>query len=83
MMLLILENKFRKDDIAIISRQTKDRIGFFNCSKVQGATRDGANDRCLCENAGSILSDESGKLKCYGKVHKPIHASKIFLQLSE
>ena len=82
-MFLILQKKYRLDDIAIIGRQIKDRIALFDCSKVQGATQDGASDRCICKNAGSILSDERGKLIYYENVDKPIHASKIFLQFSE
>ena len=80
MMLLVMQKKYRLDEILIISRQMKDRIALFDCDKVQGATLDAERNRCTCENAGSILSDERGKLKCYGKIDKP---SKIFLQFSE
>lgn len=80
MMLLVMQKKYRLDEIVIISRQMKDRIALLDCGKVQGATRDGERNRCICHNAGSILSDEHGKLKCYGKADKP---SKIFLQFSE
>ena len=78
---MLLVMPIRWDKIVIIGRMVKDRIIIFDCSKVQGATR--AGTRCTCENAGSILSDERGKLKCYGNVDKVIHASKIFLQFSE
>lgn len=81
MMLLVMQKKYRLDDIVIINRQMEDRIALLDCSKVQGASR--VRKRCICENAGSILSDERGKLKCHKKVDKPIHASKIFLQFSE
>ena len=80
MMLLVMQEKYRLDEIVIISRQMKDRIALLDCGKVQGATRDGERNRCICHNAGSILSDEHGKLKCYGTADKP---SKIFLQFSE
>ena len=78
-MLLVMQKKYRLDEIVIINRQMEDRIALFDCSKVQGASR--VRKRCICENAGSILSDERGKLKC--QVDKPTHASKIFLQFSE
>ena len=76
--MLITKEKYRLDEILIITRDTKDRIALLDCSKVQGATRDGARDKCVCQNAGSILSDELGKLKCYKKVDKPIPASKLY-----
>lgn len=81
MVLLVMQNKHRLDEIVIIGRMMKDGIVLFDCNKVQGAT--GAGKRCTCETGGSILSDERGKLKCYGNVDKPIHASKIFPQFSE
>ena len=80
MMLLVMQKKYRLDEIVIISRQMNDRIALLDCGKVQGATLDGERNRCICQNAGNILSDELGKLKCYGKADKP---SKIFLQFSE
>ena len=83
MMLLVMQKKYHLDKIVIIGRMMKDRIVYFDCSEVQGATLDAERKRCACENPGSILSDERGKLKWYEKVDKPIHASKNFLQFSE
>lgn len=83
MMLLVMQKKYRLDEIVIISRQMEDRIALLDCGKVQGATLDGKRNRCICQNASSILSDELGKLKCYGNVNKSIHASRIFIQFSE
>ena len=80
MTMLIMQKKYPSDQVLIISREMKDRIAVLNCTEVQGAIRDGEHDKCRCQNAGSILSDERGKLKCYEKVDKP---SKIFLQFSE
>ena len=82
-MIMLITQKYRLDEIVIISREMKDRIALIDCGKIQGATRDGGSEKCLCQNAGSILSDERGKLKCYETVDKPVHASKIFLQFSE
>ena len=82
-MIMSITQKYRLDEIVIISREMKDRIYLIDCGKVQGVTRDGAPDRCICQNAGSILPDERGKLKCYEKIEKPVHTSKIFLQFSE
>ena len=52
MTVLIMQEKYRLDEILIISREKKDRIALPDCSKVQGATRDGARDKCICQNAG-------------------------------
>ena len=46
-----------------ITRHKSDSINGFNCTKITGAQAN-SNGACACKNAGTILSDKNGRLKC-------------------
>ena len=46
-----------------ITRHKSDSINGFNCTTITGAQVN-SNGACACKNAGTILSDKNGRLKC-------------------